>query len=105
MKRIMITACALVAAAMSFAQGNVKVEAFDNVSVNIPARVRFVQGDSYSVSVRSANKYDSRSVRMSVRDGVLFISGVGETDGEGMCITIVSPTLPGLSLGRGVEVK
>ncbi len=47
MKRIMITACALVAAAMSFAQGNVKVEAFDNVSVNIPARVRFVHGDGY----------------------------------------------------------
>ncbi|MCD8304690.1 MAG: DUF2807 domain-containing protein [Prevotellaceae bacterium] len=106
MKKIIILACALVMSAATFAKSDCKVNAFDKVSVNVPVRVRFVKGDTYSVNVRSTNEQDASALRLNVKDGTLRISSLGSlSDDSNICVTIVSPRLPQLSLGRDVEIK
>ncbi|MCD8265583.1 MAG: DUF2807 domain-containing protein [Prevotellaceae bacterium] len=106
MKKIIILACAFMMSVASFAKSDCKVSAFDKVSVNVPARVRFVRGDAYSVSVRSTNEQEASALRLSVKDGTLSVSSLGSlSDESDICVTIVSPRLPRLSLGRDVEIK
>ncbi len=106
MKKIILIVSAVMTVATSYAKSNALVSPFERVSVNVPACVRFVKGDTYGVSVRSANAYEASAVRWEVADGVLRFSSVDPApEVGGVCITIVSPTEPELTLGRDVEVS
>lgn len=67
----MVSAMMMVAAANA---SEVTTVAFNEARVNVPARVRFVQGDSYGFSVEAKDSVIARAVRCSVKDGVLRMS-------------------------------
>lgn len=64
----MASAIMMVAAANA---SEVTTVSFSEARVNIPARVRFVQGDNYGFSVAAKDSILAKSVRCSVKDGVL----------------------------------
>ncbi len=102
----MILVSAIMMTAATYAQKNTNVTPFDKVNVNVPARVRFVYGENFSVSVRSANSYEASAVRCDVKNGTLTINNLGNTANQDeLYITIVSPVEPQLHLGRNVEIK
>ncbi len=106
MKKTFILAATIMMAAASYAETTNSISAFEKVNVNVPAVVRLVTGDTYSVNVRSTNAYDEQAVRYSVEDGVLRITSIDNAPSAApLCITIVSPSEPQLSLGRSVEAK
>ncbi len=106
MKKTILLAATIMMATATYAEKNNSITPFEKVSLNVPARVRFVTGDAYSVDVRSTNAYDQQAVRCSVEDGVLKITSLyGAETASPLCITIVSPSEPQLSLGRSVEAK
>ena len=106
MKKMMI----LVSAIMMVATGNAKnveMKPFEGVDVNVPACVRFISGDNYEVGVRSNDSIAAQNIEWSIENGVLKIRSRHDvTDGEqnNVCITIVSPVEPKLTVGRNFEV-
>ncbi len=106
-KMMMILVGAIMMCASSFAADRkMNVEPFEGVNVNAPVRVRFVYGEEYKVDVQSADSLAASAIRMVVEDGVLKIRAVD--DGEvlnDVCVTVVSPVEPRLSVGRHMEVK
>ena len=70
MRKLMTMACAMIMAAAVNASEVVTVE-FNEARVNIPARVRFVQGESYGFSVAAKDSIIAKAVRCTVKDGVL----------------------------------
>ncbi len=106
MKKTFILAATIMMAAATYAKTISNISPFEEVNVNVPALVRFVEGDTYSVNVRSTNAYDEQAVRYSVEEGVLKITSIDDASSAApMCITIISPSEPQLSLGRSVEAK
>ncbi len=108
-KMMMILVSLLMVSAATFAADDKKtnnVEPFEGVSVNAPVRIRFVYGEDYKVDVTSADSLAATAIRMVVEDGVLKIRPVdGNEELKDVCVTIVSPTEPRLSVGRHLEVK
>lgn len=106
MKKMMMMVGAAMMGASSFAVETSNVMPFEDVRVNVPARVRFVQGDSYKVDVESEDTLAASGIRVSVKDGVLRITSIDgdETQSE-VFVTIVSPKQPKLSVGRNMEMK
>lgn len=84
-----------------------ETEAFSMVSMNIPARVRIVTGDEYSVSVSAENTFVAEAIKCNVKDDVLSISTRDiEALGDGvesLVITIVCPTLPAFTTSDEME--
>ncbi len=84
-----------------------ETEAFSMVSMNIPARVRIVAGDEYSVSVSAENIFVAEAINLNVKNDVLCISTRDiEALGDGvesLVITIVSPTLPAFTTSDEME--
>ncbi len=79
---------------------------FEGVNVNVPACVRFIYGEEYSMDVQATDSLTASAIRWTVEDGVLKIHSLGETESmKDVCITIVSPTEPKLTVGRNMEVK
>lgn len=70
MRKLMTMACAMIMAAAANASEVVTVE-FGEARVNVPARVRFVQGENYGFSVAAKDSVIAKAVRCSVKDGVL----------------------------------
>ncbi|MCD7720852.1 MAG: DUF2807 domain-containing protein [Prevotellaceae bacterium] len=106
MKKTMILATALTVSLAAAAETK-GVTPFEEVSVNVPARVRFVQGDTYALDIQAADSLATAGVRWNIEDGVLRISSVtpAEQQSESLCITVVSPEEPTLKVGRQMEVK
>ncbi len=105
-KMMMILVSAIMMSASSFAAENTNVEPFVGVYVNAPVRMRFVYGDEYTVNVRSADALAASAIRMTVTDGILKIRSLGESEAmSNVCITVVSPIEPRLTVGRNMEVK
>lgn len=106
MRKMMMMVGAAMMSASSFAVETSNVTPFEDVRVNVPVRVRFVQGDSYKVDVESEDTVAASGIRVSVKDGVLKISSIdaNETQSE-VFITIMSPKQPKLSVGRNMEMK
>lgn len=106
MKKMMMMVGAAMMGASSFAVETSNVMPFEDVRVNVPARVRFVQGDSYKVDVESEDTLVASGIRVSVKDGVLRITSIDgdETQSE-VFVTIMSPVQPKLSVGRNMEMK
>ena len=92
--------------ASSFAVETNNVMPFEDVRVNVPVRVRFVQGDSYKVDVESEDTLAASGIRVNVKDGVLRITSIDENETQSeVFITIMSPVEPKLSVGRNMEMK
>lgn len=72
MKKLMTMACAIIMAAAANAS-RVTTVAFSEARVNVPARVRFVKGDDYGFKVEAKDPVVAKSMRCSVKDGVLRI--------------------------------
>ena len=106
MKKMMI----LVSAIMMVAAGNAKnveMMPFEGVDVNVPACVRFVNGENYEMGVRSNDSIAAQNIEWSIENGVLKIKPRHEVEDNrqtNVCITIVSPVEPKLTVGRAYEV-
>ena len=68
---------------------------FSEVNVNVPSRVRVIQGEDYGVMVNGTSVYDSTQLDFDVRDGVLYIStkctDMLSASGRGTVITVITP--------------
>lgn len=107
MKKMMI----LVSAIMMVANANAKsveTASFSEVRVNVPARIRIVAGDSYGVSIAASDDQIANAIRANVKDGVLSlttrnIEELGEAVNS-LCITVVTPSEPTLTMGTDVQI-
>lgn len=131
MKKLMIMVGVMVMTAATKAS-EVTTVAFNETRVNVPATVRFVQGDDYGFSVEAKDSIIARSVRCTVKDSVLTINmgnalqpgeskfdakkgvyyyGVNATNqvladeenGSEMVITVIAPELPKLAVSGDYE--
>lgn len=108
MKKMLIMASAIMMAAAANAQ-RVETESFNKVLVNVPARVRVVPGDTYSVNIATTDSLLAQSLRMNVENGVLSITPDAkvmndETDAN-LRIIIVTPVEPQVVAGRDCLAK
>ena len=104
MKKIMtLVAAMLMAVAVNASNKSVeyatevpgKIAPFSEVNVNVPARVRVVQGEDYGVMINGTAVYDSTLLDFEVRDGILYIStkctDTLSASGRGTVITVITP--------------
>ena len=104
MKKMMIWVSAIMMALTACAE-NMNLNPFEGVNVNVPARVRFVYGEKYGVDIQTADSLTASAIRWTVKDGVLRIRSIDDGDLGDVCITIMSPVEPKLSVGRNMEIK
>ena len=108
MKKMMILVSAIMMVASSYAD-NVETKPFEGVDVNVPVRIRFVNGQNYEMGVRSNDSIAARNILWSIENGVLKIrsrrSMTEDDQNANVCITIVSPVEPKLTVGRNFEVS
>ncbi|MCD7721390.1 MAG: DUF2807 domain-containing protein [Prevotellaceae bacterium] len=105
MKKMMILVSAI---AMSLAANaeSTDLTPFEGVNVNVPACVRFVYGEEYSMDVQATDSLVASAIRWTVKDGVLKIHSVDSSESiSDVCITIVSPQEPKLTVGRNMEMR
>lgn len=104
MKKMLIMASAIMMAAAANAQ-RVETESFNKILVNVPARVRVVPGDTYSVNIATADSTLAQSIRVNVEDGVLRIAhdakdaNLEQSDSK-LRLIIVAPVEPQIAAGR-----
>lgn len=70
MKKIMTLVSAIIMVTAANAKGVTTVP-FTGTRVSVPARVRFVLGDTYAFSVEAKDSIAARALQCSVKDGVL----------------------------------
>ncbi len=105
MKKMMITLAAIMMAGSMNAK-NEKVAPFEGVKFNVPARVRIVYGDEYSVDIQAADSLVASAVRWNVKNGVLNISSIDPNEDLGdLCITIVTAGDPTIKVGHNLEFR
>ncbi len=105
MKKMMILVSAIMMAFTAKAE-NMDLKPFEGVSVNVPARVRFVYGETYGVDIQATDSLVASGIRWDITDGVLKIRSIDdETELENVCITIVSPVEVKMTVGRNMEMK
>ena len=107
MKKMMIVVSAIMMVATVYAKEHVEMKPFEGVNVNVPARVRFINGENYEMGIRSTDSVTAKNIKWTVENGVLNISSryeLTEEDKANICITIVSPIEPKLTVGRNLEV-
>lgn len=101
-------ACAIMMAAAANAEPQ-KVAPFSKVSVNVPARIRVIKGNEYSIMVNTQEPADSSSLRYTVEKGILRISTIcddmRQASGRGTVITIVSPEDTNITTGSALEME
>ena len=100
---MLIMASAIMMAAAANAK-RVETESFDKVLVNVPARVRVVPGDTYSVNIATSDSILAQSLRVNVENGVLSIVPDARVDASNsdakLRIIIVTPVEPRVMAGR-----
>lgn len=108
MKKMMILASAIMMAAAANAK-RVETESFNKVMVNVPARVRVVPGDTYSVNIATSDSILAQSLRVNVENGVLNIMPDARLDNResdsNLRIIIVTPVEPQVMAGRDCMAK
>ncbi len=107
MKKMMILVSTIMMVATGYAKQNVETKPFEGVNVNVPACVRFVNGENYEMGIRSTDSIAANNIQWIVENGVLNIRSryeMTEEDKANICITIVSPIEPKLTVGRNFEV-
>jgi protein gp37 len=108
MKKMMILVSTIMMVATGNAKENVETKPFEGVNVNVPACVRFVSGDKYEMNVRSTDSIAEQNIQWTVENGVLKINSRHDIQNPGIanvCITIVSPVEPRLTVGSNYEVS
>lgn len=81
-------------------------EAFTEAYINLPARVRLVEGENYSVLVNAADEEVAKAIKCEVKDGkISFSTSNGENINEKVVITIVAPTIPDVFAGKDYKAK
>jgi len=87
-------------------EGNVSatsVEAFNVAEINVPARVRFIEGKNYGINVISLDNTE-KSIRYKVKDGVLRVYSTAEfVENGNVIINLVVPTLPELKTSASLN--
>ena len=72
-----------------------KIAPFSEVNVNVPSRIRVVQGEDYGVMVNGTAVYDSTLLDFDVKEGVLYIrskcTDMLSVAGRGTVITLITP--------------
>ena len=72
-----------------------KMDPFSEVNVNVPSRIRVVQGEDYGVMINGTAVYDSTLLDFEVKDGILYIStrcmDMLSASGRGTVITLITP--------------
>ena len=104
MKKIMtLVAAMLMAVAVNASNKSVeyvmeapsKMDPFSEVNVNVPSRIRVVQGEDYGVMINGTAVYDSTLLDFEVKDGILYIStrcmDMLSASGRGTVITLITP--------------
>lgn len=73
----------------------VRIAPFGQISVNIPGRIRVIQGEEYGIQVTSPKTGDSTMLDYQVKDGVLYIYTENDEmltgSGSGTVVTIITP--------------
>ena len=103
MKKLMILVSAIMMVATANAK-RVETESFNEVRVNVPARVRIVAGEAYSVNI---NGVQENAIRVQVKDGVLTLNtrdldALNNAENRTV-ITITTPSETKLSTGRSMN--
>lgn len=100
-------ACAIMIACAMQAEELV-MEPFSGVKVVVPARVRILRGDAYSVAVNSSNEIVANLLSYKVQNGVLTITSPEDVqqsmDSSQMLITITTPEDAQVTTSRDMEV-
>lgn len=107
MKKMMILVSAIMMVANINAK-SVETDKFSEVRVNVPARLRIVAGDNYGVNISASDEMVAKAIRANVKNGVLSlttrdIEELGDAINS-LCITIVTPSEPTLTMGSDVMV-
>ena len=81
---------------------------FSEVNVNVPSRIRVVQGEDYGVMINGTADYDSTMLDFHVEDGILYIStrsmDMLSASGRGTVITVITPATDAL-ISTGDDVQ
>ena len=109
MKRFIL----LIASVVMFSFGafaNVKqLDHFSKVVVNTEARVRLVEGNEYSVLVRSKDGYSTKYIHLDVENDTLSItnsdSNACNKDYNNLHIIIVAPRRLNIEAGRQYDLR
>lgn len=90
----MMAMAAMMVMGISASAKDIDTTPFDKVQIDTEARVRIIDGDKYSVNVRSTDQALAEDVRVNVENGTLAITSVNGSlpEGETMIITITCPT-------------
>ena len=85
------------------------VNAFNEVKVNVPARVRVIRGSQYGISLSAEDSLLTSAIRYSVENGILSINTIDETmlmvESREVVITITAPEMPSFKTGRDFEAR
>ena len=117
MKKIMILVAAMMMAVTVDASNKSIENAFETpnrmapfseVNVNVPSRIRVVQGEDYGVMINGTADYDSTMLDFHVEDGILYIStrsmDMLSASGRGTVITVITPATDAL-ISTGDDVQ
>ena len=103
MKKLMIMVSAIMMVATADAK-KMETESFSEVRVNVPARVRVLSGDKYSVNI---NGKEESSIRVTLKDGVLTLNSRDmesfDAENSRTVITITAPEDTKVTTGRDVK--
>lgn len=108
MKKMFILISAIMMAASNANAKNVETAPFTGVCINVPARVKVIQGDNYEVNVITKDSLVEKKVQCVVVDGVLRIKTTDKAlleEAKDLRITIVTPVDAEISAGRDMEMK
>lgn len=108
MKKVML----FVAAMMIIFNANAEmmnIAAFNEVKVNVPARVRVIKGGDYGIHLSAEDSLLTSAIRYSVNNGTLSINSIDEAmlvaEGREVVITISAPETPSFKTGRDFEAR
>jgi len=106
MKKMMILVSAIMMAATVNAK-SIETKPFSSVKLGVPANVRVLYGDKYTVDVRSAEPMEAENVKVEVENGEMKISLInGQANAETqMRIIITAPVDPELKASRDMVMK
>jgi len=108
MKKVMLFVAAMMIMFNAKAEMS-NVAAFNEIKVNVPARVRVIKGGEYGIHLSAEDTLLTSAIRYSVTGGTLSINSVDEamleSDGREVVITITAPEIPSFKTGRGFEAR
>lgn len=109
MKKIMTMVSAIMMVAAANAETK-NVAPFNEVNVNVPARVRVIQGNDFGIIVRTKDNIDTNVIKYTVENGILRIStqniDLFNSDEHKVMITVTTPIdATNLTVGRSMKIS